>query len=171
MAKCDYCGQENAVDASHCTGCGKVLEVELPKAPVKKSKTIAVVLAILLGPLGLLYLGGEGLVAVLFVAGVSLFVLPILTGVPELRHFSLLIALLARVACVSYALKACQEPRDAEWEAEAEALLDEAIQLENVDMALTLTKYEEVISHFPNSKASQAATICIKTLKRNLNHP
>jgi len=168
MFKCDYCGQEYSGEASQCPSCGKSFAEEPVSPPPPKSKTIAVVLAVIFGPLGLLYLGVEGLVVYLFVIGISIFVLPVVAYGVHMQGLGLLIIILARVASVSWVLHALarREPGHAE-EFEAEQLLDEAIKLENVDYGQAIAKYEEVIQGYPGSAASKSAQTCIATLRAN----
>lgn len=168
MFKCDYCGQEYSVEATQCPSCGKSFAEEPVSPPPPKSKTIAVVLALIFGPLGLLYLGGEGVMALLFVVGVSIFVLPVVAYGVHMQGLGLLITILARVASVSWVLHALarREPGHAE-ELEAGQLLDEAIKLENADFGQAISKYEEVMQNYPGSNASKAAQTCIATLRAN----
>jgi hypothetical protein len=138
--------------------------------PQKKSKAVAVILAAIFGPLGLLYLGGEGLMVVLCVVGVGFFVLPLIMGATQvINGFGLLISLLGRALSIWWAVKAVERQNlDAgasEANVEADALLDEAVKLENVDMAQAIVKYEELIATYPSSSASDSARNCLKTIR------
>ena len=105
---------------------------------------------------------------VFFVVGMGIFFFPVLTASAHMRGINLLITILARVACVTYALHALAQRNEGhEDENKAGALLDEAVKLESVDIEQAISKYEEVVRCYPKSFASKAATTCINTLKSN----
>jgi membrane protein implicated in regulation of membrane protease activity len=169
MAKCDYCGQEQAAEEGHCSGCGKSFVAEHESPLSKKSKAIAVILAAIFGPLGLLYLGTEGAIALLLAVGITIFVLPVLLPAIHMTGLGLLISLLARVACVWWALAVIDRDKIGnDNESNAQALLDEAVKLESIDFGHAVAKYEEVIRNYPESRASTAAKNCIDTLRANM---
>jgi len=164
MVKCGYCGRENEDETQQCLGCGSGLAFreETPERR-KKSKIVASILAFIFGPLGLLYLGIEGLMVMLFVAGVGFFVAPMVLG----KISGLTISFFGRVACVIYAINAIDKegvnktPRD-----EAIEELNEAARLENVDCHQAIAKYEEIKAKLPNSAASEEAERAIKSLTK-----
>ena len=108
MTACDYCGQKIATGVVYCPGCGTQL-VELATAPEseerQKSKALAVILALIFGPLGLLSIWEwrESMV-ILFVLGISVFLFPIILLPLHNNGLGLLFTLLVRVACVWWAL-------------------------------------------------------------------
>ena len=71
----------------------------------KKSKFVAVVLAAIFGPLGMLYLGVEGLGVILFVVGISFFLAPFFFASMKFPALRLAIFLLVRIACIIWAIK------------------------------------------------------------------
>jgi hypothetical protein len=169
MKKCSYCGQANADGQTHCSGCGnpspetEALEASQKESQEKKkSKTLAVILAVIFGPLGLLYLGGEGLIIILFVFGIGVFVFPLLVK----AKVGLLVSLLVRLVCAVYAANAVDNRNGTNGEQEeALGLLNEAARLENKDMVKAIAKYQEVVAKFPDSRASTEAQRNIETLQ------
>ena len=171
---CDYCGGHNPDTATHCSGCGTALVPEpAPESQaLKKSKGVAVILAAIFGPLGLLYLGGEGLMVVLLVMGIGFFAFPLIMGAPHhVNGFGLLISLLGRALSVLWAVKAVARRNldSGASDAEADALLDQAVELESVDMAQAVSKYKELISKYPASSASTSARNCLDTIRSHQN--
>ena len=169
MNKCAYCGNDNPAEAVNCSSCGSLLVVEQTSAETerrKKSKATAVILALIFGPLGLLYLGGEGLMAVIFFVGIGFFALPLLlAAVHEIHGFGLLFGLVGRVVCVWWALKVL-ERRDADPDAlDADTLLNEAAKLENIDVTQAIASYEVIIKMFPDTSASAEARRNSQTLR------
>lgn len=176
MRICDYCGRHNPDTATHCSGCGTALVPEAAPEPRvrRKSKAVAVILAAIFGPLGLLYLGMEGLMAVFFVVGIIFFALPLITNAAHfVNGFGLLISLLGRALCVWWAVKTVARQNSGSGAAdandEAGALLDQAVKLEGVDMAQAITKYEELIAKYPGSSASTSARNCLNTIRSHQN--
>jgi hypothetical protein len=169
MNKCGYCGHENTAEAVHCSDCGTLLveeqttsESECPK----KSKTVAVILALIFGPIGLLYLGLEGLMVVIFVVGIAFFALPLLVSATNQFHgVGLLISLLGRAASAWWALTVVERRNSDPDAPDAGVLLDEAAKLENVDFAQAIAKYEELIAKYPDSSASAMAKSCLQTIR------
>lgn len=216
---CNHCGRDNADAASHCSGCGTALVPEAQpesRAPKRKSKPVAVILALFFGPLGLLYLGMEGVtaviavavilvlifgpvglwflgveevMAVIFVAGVGYFAPPLFLIKASFYYhpngIGGLVSLLARALCVWWALKVVTRQNSASSVSdqnsesgvsdtaagaadallEADALLKQAVKLEDVDMAQAISKYEELIAKYPGCRASTSARICLATIK------
>jgi hypothetical protein len=143
------------------------------RAP-KKSKAVAVILAAIFGPLGLLYLGMEGLMVVILVIGIGFFALPLVMGAAhQVNGFGLLISLLGRALSVWWAVKTVARQNldsgASDASAEADALLDQAVKLEGVDMAQAVTKYEELIANYPGSSASRSARNCLNTIRSHQN--
>jgi len=135
--------------------------------PMPKSKVIAVLLALYFGPLGLLYLVVKGRMIILLLIGLGILFFPLLFVWAHMSGIGWLIALVARVACVSFVLGYMNRPAGAQDVAgQAEILLDEAVKLENIDFGQAIAKYEEVITKFPNSRASKAANSCLKTIRQ-----
>src|SRR5262245_19108283 len=61
--RCNYCGRENSESLPACAGCGTVLRTEPPQTESEKkpkSKVLAVLLALIFGPLGLCYASISG---------------------------------------------------------------------------------------------------------------
>ena len=171
MTACDYCGQKIATGVVYCPGCGTQL-VELAPAPEsgerQKSKASAVILALIFGPLGLLYLGMEGMMVILFVLGISVFLFPIILLPLHNNGLGLLFTLLVRVACVWWALNIIDHRNNESIsDPDAETLLNQATKLENVDFDQAIAKYEEVIEKYPSTSASKVAKTCVNTLKLN----
>ena len=163
MKQCSYCGRDNADEAVNCRECGtSFLETDAP-AKKKKSKALAVILALIFGPLGLLYLGGEGLMIFLFVGGIGLFAFPLLVH----AKMGALVRVLVRIACAFYAANAVDRRNETKSEsAEAEEILLEAARLENKDMTQAIAKYEELVEKFPESRAAQEAKRNLQTIRK-----
>lgn len=170
MHVCDYCGRENADDVANCSGCGnQIFEAPDSTEPKQKtkSKAVAVTLALIFGPLGLLYLGGEGLMAVLLVAGLSFFIVPmVMAASHQMNGLNLLINLLGRAISAWWAISVVDRRNADPEEEDARALLAEAVKLENVDFGQAIAKYEEVIARFPNTAAAVAAKDCVRSLRK-----
>ena len=68
-ATCEWCGQENTERLPSCAGCGTRLVSEPAPAPAEKRKgkdlMTAVCLALIAGPLGLIYINAWGTMLVL----------------------------------------------------------------------------------------------------------
>jgi hypothetical protein len=47
--------------------------------------------------------------------------------------------------------------------------LDQAVELEGVDMAQAVTKYKELIGKYPDSSASASARNCLNTIRSHQN--
>jgi hypothetical protein len=169
MIICGHCGRENVDEAINCFNCGTVLntpETVNESEPTKKSKAVAVTLALIFGPLGLLYLGIEGFMVVLAVVGLGFFLLPLIAIAVHGTGIGLLISLLARVAAAWWAIKAVDRRNNFDSDgSEANDLLDEATKLESVDLALAIAKYEELVSLHPGTRPAIIAANCLKTLR------
>lgn len=163
-ALCPYCGRKNPDLLTACSGCGTPLTSEKPQEntePRKKSKTLAVLLALALGPLGLCYTSLS--------AGVLMFVvaLPFI-----LTHTGgLWVTIGGRILAAVWVYTAFRE--EVETEAPnakrySEQLLQKAAYLENSNRADAITVYEEVIKLYPNTRASKEAARNIETLRRSV---
>lgn len=140
--------------------------LEAREGGAKKSKGVAVVSALVFGPLGLLYLGLEGMMLTLFIVGAGLFVLPFLMPLIHQTNFGLLVSLLVRAGCAAWAIKAVDQRNGRLADApDAENLLDEATRLESIDLAQALAKYKEVVDKFPDSRSAKVAKSCIETMQ------
>ena len=170
MHVCDYCGRENSDAAANCSGCGnQIFEAPDSAEPKQKtkSKAVAVTLALIFGPIGLLYLGGEGLLAVLLVVGLSFFLVPLVMAAShQMNGLNLLISLLGRAISAWWAISVVDRRNADPEEEDAHALLDEAVKLENIDFGQAIAKYEEVIARFPNTTAAAAAKDCVQSLRK-----
>lgn len=167
MGKCGYCGKDNHDSSHSCVKCGtQLIEADAATGKPEKSKTAAVVLALIFGPLGLLYLGMEGMVVILLVMGVGLFALPLLLPMIHGTDFGLLISLLVRVACAAWAIKVVnRRNNEVKDTSGAEDLLDEATRLESIDLVAAQAKYQEVVEKYPDSKSAKLARSCLETLR------
>lgn len=159
---CSHCGQANPDKLSICAACGSTLTEEPPPTstePARKSKTVAVLLALIFGPLGLLYVGAWWLAFVMIMINVPF----LLTG-----KGGLWISLGGRIIAAAMAYNLAVEQDDApNSERDAERLLDKAARLENVAFPEAIAVYEEVIREYPDTRASRQATSAIETLKRS----
>src|SRR5262245_13051547 len=138
-AACDYCGRENPDRLPACTGCGTPLVSAPPPTDTEskgKSKELAVVLALFLGPLGLFYVGAW-----------PAFVM-IVVGAPFIltRTGGLWITIGGRILCAVWAYCAVIEQDEAPNDRRDSArLLDEAARLESVDFSKAITAYKEIV--------------------------
>jgi hypothetical protein len=159
-AACSYCGRANPEQLPACPGCGTPLRIETARpepARKGKSKGLAVLLALLVGPLGLCY------ASVSFGLGMFLVAVPayLITG------GGLWFAIGIRVICVFLALMALRETEaGTKPSLAAVRLLNEAAQLENTDRAGAITAYEEIVRQFPGTSASAEAARNIEVLNR-----
>ena len=166
MQVCDYCGGKNTDEAANCSGCGNPLRELAASQNPKKSKGLAVFLALIFGPLGLLYVGGEGLMIVIFIAGLSFLLIPVLTAAAHFMNgFGLLFSLVGRLAAAWWASVAIDRQNADPDVPDAQDLLVEAAKLENQDFALAIAKYEEIIARFPKTTAATSARNCLQTLR------
>ncbi len=154
---CSYCGKENPKQLVHCGGCGSYLSSE-EFAPPKKSKGLAIFLALVFGPLGLLYVRPM-LGVKMLIAGIVVF-FPIMLASAK---SSLFFVVAYRIFCAYLAVQNLSpEPPDIE----ARILLDEAAALETKDPSRAITIYEEIISRFPHTKPGKEAVRNIEVVKK-----
>jgi hypothetical protein len=161
-AECDYCGRENPDRLTACTGCGKPLGDAAPESDAEsegKSKRVAVCLALLLGPLGLIYVEAWGMALIMFLAGLSLRSLPG-TGLYVTVGVRIIAAIIAYNA-------AAHDSKTPDVERDSSHMLDEAARLESEDRDKAIAAYEEIIRSYPNTRASEEAARNIATLKRS----
>ncbi len=161
---CSYCGRANPDRLSTCTGCGTPLVSEPPPPastePARKSKAVAVFLSLIVGPLGLIYVGGWWQAFVMIVVGVPFF----------LTHKGgLWFTIGGRLVAAAWAYSVIVEQDDApNPERDTRRLLDKAARLENVDFHKAIAAYEEVMRQYPGTRASKQAANAIETLKRSV---
>ncbi len=158
-ARCNYCGRENNGGTTVCKGCGSALSgdesVEEPKA---KSRAAAVGLALLAGPVGLLYVRAW-LQALVIVIAANAF---IFAGA---RVVYVLIC--SRITCMILAYRATSGPQpDTSVRDKSTRLLNEAARLESVDRCEAMRVYEDIIRMYPDTPASKEATDNLEVLKR-----
>jgi hypothetical protein len=125
--------------------------------PKKKSKITAVLLALIFGPLGLLYVR----------AWWPAFVM-ILIGFPFIitRHGGLWLTIGSRIVAAIWAYHAVIELDEApQPNRDSAALLNEAARLESVDRSKAIAAYEEIIRLYPDTSASSEAARNIQALQ------
>lgn len=155
-ASCDYCGRENPDRLPRCPVCNTLLVVSPPPIPKPKSKVLAVCLAFIFGPIGLLYVRAWGTMVVTILVG-SLFYIT--------RTRNLWVALIISVFCAFRAYYALADQDNLpNPELETSRLLDAAARLESVDRAKAVVAYEEIVRLYPDTSASREATRNIQTL-------
>ena len=160
-AICRYCGHTNPTAVSVCPGCGSPLGNPAPtiedSAPKKKSKLLAVILAVTLGPLGLFYASISGGAIMIVVA----FVLYIATR----GGWWFIIG--GRIICVVWAVGVLyEEDQEPNSKRDSKRFLNEAASLESVDRARAIEAYEKVIRLYPGTRASREAERNIQTLSK-----
>ncbi|MDB6052657.1 MAG: hypothetical protein JWN25_180 [Verrucomicrobiales bacterium] len=159
---CNYCGRKNPEKIQNCSGCGQWLGNGPSPAEIaarRKSKTIAVILAFIFGPLGLIYLWAWWPMVVMIIAQLVLYCL---------KASTLWVLLISRIICATWAyqivVKMDQTPNPRR---EAEIMLDQAIQLERTDLSQAIKVYEDIVENHPNTRSGKAAAQCLETLKRS----
>jgi hypothetical protein len=126
-------------------------------APKGKSKTLAVLLALVFGPLGLIYVGAWRPALKLIAAGMP-FVL--------LDKGGLWLTFGSRIIGAAWAYhKVIEQDTAPNIDRDSIRLLDEAARLENFDRAQAIAVYEEIIQQYPETSASKEAARNIETLK------
>lgn len=160
-ARCSWCGRENYEKLKACAGCGTQLVAAPPRVealPAKaKSKPVAIVLALLFGPLGLLYASPAGAVTIFLIA------LPFVVT----RAGGLWLSLAARIASAGWAFYSLSVP-DPESDPSADSirLLEEAARLESVDRDKAIAAYSNVVDLFPDTAAGKEAAHNLDILRR-----
>lgn len=162
--QCSYCGRANPDGLDECPICGTALISDPPASaeagPARKSRTVAVVLALVFGPIGLVYLRAWWHAIIMIGIGIPLM----LTNKAGVWLF-----IVARLFAAVFAYNlASQLDESLQPQRDAERLLDEAARLENVDFQSAITTYEEVVRRYPNTRAARQAASVIEVLKRNL---
>jgi hypothetical protein len=128
--------------------------------PAQKSKALAVLLSLIYGPLGLIYVGGWWQAFVMIMVGVP-FILTHKGG--------LWFTIGGRIIAAAWAYNLAVEQDDApNAQRDAGRLLDEAAHLERVDFHKAMAAYEEVMRQYPGTRASKQAASAIETLKRRI---
>jgi len=159
-ASCDYCGRENRDGVPACPACGKPLTTmaEVDSSPKRKSKGLAVCLALAFGPLGLLYADLIGGGVVMLVA------LPIYV----LTHGGLWFSVGTRLLCAARAYSVVSSQYEASTPlGRSKRLLNEAARLENIDRSKAIVVYKQVARLFPDTPASEEAVRNIEALQRH----
>jgi hypothetical protein len=163
---CSWCGRENSQRLPSCAGCGTRLVAEtqpepgLDESPQPKSRVLAVCLALLFGPLGLIYVQAWGTMLVM----ILVFAPFIIT-----HRGGLWITLGARLICAAFAYTLVKE-NSAEPNAARDAtrLLTAAARLEGENREQAILAYADIIRLYPNTRASKEAASNIETLKRSV---
>jgi hypothetical protein len=163
-ATCEWCGQANTARLPQCAGCGTQLVSEPPsqQQPATrkgKDRLKAVCLALIFGPLGLIYINAWG----------PIVILVIIRGYFFATHTAgIWSAIGVRVVSGAFAYGLFDRQLVAkDSDSEAAALLDRAARMESVDREKAIAAYREVVRLYPNTNASSEATRNIHTLARH----
>lgn len=158
-AVCDYCGKENTDNLSSCAGCGAPLLEAAEDTLEKKSLGLAILLALVFGPLGLLYVRAYVTAAVAILVGVPFVLTHTLTPYVMLG---------ARAFAVFWAWHTLRE-EDATPNISRDSyrLLNKAARLEKEDKNKAIETYREIIRLYPDTPASKEAVQNIETLTRH----
>src|SRR5690348_3325859 len=132
---CSYCGRPNPDKLSACGECGTLLvtappEVAAANRSSRKSKATAVCLALIFGPLGLIYAGGWWQAFVMIMAALP-FIITHKAGLWLVVGGRLV------AAAWAYDLVAARDTHNPERD--AENLLNEATRLENIDFTKAIS--------------------------------
>jgi len=159
---CDYCGHANPDRLIACQGCGHPLvsaELLGEGDSDRKSKGLAVFLALIFGPLGLIYVGAWKTALHAILAGAPF----LLTG-----YGGLWLTICSRLLCAAWAYHVVVEQDTAPNAGrDAEYLLNVAGRLESVDRTQAIAVYTKVIHKYPGTSASKEAANNIEVLNRN----
>jgi hypothetical protein len=161
-ATCEWCGKANTERLPQCSGCGTRLVSEPPPSLREKRKgkdrMTAVCLALIFGPLGLIYINAWGVLLVLLLIRGYFF---------ATHSLNLWAAIAIRFASAGFAYGLFdKQSATKDTSSQAAELLDKAARLESVDRARAIEAYREVVRLYPNTSASGEATRNIKTLMR-----
>jgi len=163
---CSWCGRQNSQRLPSCAGCGTRLIAETEpesssdESPKPKSRVLAVCLALLFGPLGLIYVQAWGTMLVMM--GIVYVCIFTHTG-------GLWITLGGRFICAALAYALVKEKSaDPNPARDANRLLTAAARLEGENREQAILAYEEIIRLYPNTRASKEAAGNIETLKRSV---
>jgi hypothetical protein len=155
---CGYCGHTNPTHLAVCKDCGSPLAIAPPaedSRPKKKSKVLALILALALGPLGLFYASISGGGTMILIA------LPLYF----LTHGGWWFTIGSRIICAAWAFAALYEQDETpNAKRDSKRLLNEAASLESVDRARAIAIYEQVVRSFPGTPAGREAERNIRTL-------
>ncbi len=160
FASCSYCGRENPERLPACPGCGTSL-VRTEAVPKRKSKALAVLLALVFGPAGLFYVRAAWWCAVV--------VIVIGVVIRLLGMGGLWLSVVARIFCMIWIyrhLSELEEPIGGKQD--PVSLLNRAAALESYDRAEAIAAYEEIIRLYPDTPASKESQQNIATLRKNL---
>lgn len=161
-ATCEWCGRANTARLPQCASCGTRLVSEPPPPqpePRKgKDRLKAVCLALIFGPLGLIYINAWGTVVVLV----------LIRGYFIATHsFTFWSIIGIRLASGAFAYGLFNRHADTQdMSSKAAELLDMAARLESVDREKAIAAYREVVRLYPNTNASSEATRNIHMLAR-----
>lgn len=164
LALCDYCGHENPERLPSCPNCGSSLVKATPAledGPKRKSKAVAVFLALVLGPLGLFYVRAAWYYAV------ALILIGIILRVAQLSGLWLSVGV--RIFCAIWVyrhLSELEEPLGGKRD--PVSLLNRAASLESYDRGEAIAAYEEIIRLYPGTSASKESQRNVETLRKNL---
>jgi hypothetical protein len=157
---CSYCGRANPAGLPICEECGSPL-TSVPTTTAspskKKSKVLALILALTLGPLGLFYASISGGGIMVLIAGLFYF----------LVHRGWWFAIGLRFICAVWAFVVLYEQDEKpNSKRDSKRLLNEAASLEGADRAKAIGVYEQVVRLFPDTPAAREAEQNIQTLSR-----
>ena len=161
-ATCDYCGKANTERLPQCAGCGTRLVSEPPPSRPEKRKGkdtfTAVCLALIFGPLGLVYINAWGTIVVLLLIRGYFF---------ATHSGGVWVVVGVRLVSGAFAYGLIDRHRETtDVSSEAAELLDVAARLESVDRARAIAAYREVVRLYPDTNASSEATRNIQLLMR-----
>jgi hypothetical protein len=155
---CSYCGRANPAGLPVCGECGSPLggiATTTDSPPKKKSRVLAVILALTLGPLGLFYASISGGGIMILIAGLFYF----------LAHGGWWFFIGMRIICAVWALVVLYEQDEKpNSNRDSKRLLNEAASLEGVDRVKAIGLYEQIVQLFPETPAAREAKQNIRTL-------
>jgi hypothetical protein len=157
-AECIYCGGQFPDGTPTCPDCGTSLVRVLPSAqsePKRKSKGLAVFLALVFGPLGLLYVGALWPALLMILIGTA-FILTHTGG--------LWMVFGSRILATVWAYGTIVEQNEAPDIRGSKRLLNEAAGLERTDRAKAIATYEQILRLYPNTPASGEAARNLQAL-------
>ena len=160
-ATCEWCGQANAERLPQCAGCGTRLVSEPPPSQREQRKgkdpMKAVCLALIFGPLGLIYINAWGTIVILVLIRGYFFA-------THTFSFWSIIGIRLVSGAFAYGLIDRHAEETPDITSEATAALDVAARLESVDREKAIAAYREVVRLYPNTDASSEATRNIHVL-------
>jgi hypothetical protein len=157
MRKCSYCGKGNNDQFTTCEGCGTPLGVDFSEAQVSKPRNAVEDRSaqgeklMLHGVLW--FVGGGAVTLVSYLAAVNS---------PGGGHY--FIAHGAIIVEIVQFLRGRSMAAGTDGDSRAQELLDTAALFESVDRVKAVALYAEIVSAFPNTRASDEAQRNIQTL-------